>query len=143
MIYRLLWNANRISVFNCLVLDFPKDQQDLTISIPLFSLLSFNLYIWLFVPCCLAYNYAFFASYHVFFVWFYHLLVNKDLCTVQLRGIIFQCHTNYRFTSALSYDQLLKFDTEKEKKKKKEVQKQEQKQKEQEEQEDEEEKEEA
>jgi len=39
MIYRPLRNANRILVFNCLVLDFPKDQKDLTISIPLFIVL--------------------------------------------------------------------------------------------------------
>jgi len=35
MIYRPLWDANRVLVFNnCLVLDFPKDQNDLTITIP-------------------------------------------------------------------------------------------------------------
>ena len=39
MIYRPLWNANRILVFNCLVLDFPTDQKDSTISVTLFIVL--------------------------------------------------------------------------------------------------------
>ena len=59
MIYRPLRNVNRILVFNCLVLDFPKDQKDMTISIPLFIVLCFDMYSSLLVPCFGAGNYAF------------------------------------------------------------------------------------
>ena len=67
MIYRPFWNATRILVFNGIVLDFPKDQKDLTISILLFIVLCFDLYSSLLVPYCFALiMHLYFASYYIF-----------------------------------------------------------------------------
>jgi len=83
MIYKPLWNTNPILVLNCLVLDFPKDQKDLTISIPLFIVRCFDLYSSMLVPCCCACNYAFMFYELLCFSFlfdstFYRLLVYKD-----------------------------------------------------------------
>jgi len=60
MIYKPLWKANRVLVFNHLVLSCAKGQKDLTISIPLFIVLCFDLHSSLLLPCCFACNYALF-----------------------------------------------------------------------------------
>jgi len=59
-------------VFNCLVLDFPKDQKDLTICIPLFIVLCSDLYSSLLVSCCSACNYAFMFCELLCFFFLFH-----------------------------------------------------------------------